>query len=65
MEINSSYPFARAMALAFARANGYEEFISIQGHYNLIFREEEREMAKLCKEDNIAMTPYSALASGD
>ena len=30
----------------------------------MIFREEEREMAKLCKEDNIAMTPYSALASG-
>ncbi len=38
--------------------------MSIQGHYNLIFREEEREMAKLCAEDNIAMTPYSALAGG-
>ena len=38
--------------------------MSVQGHYNLIFREEEREMAKLCAEDNIAMTPYSALAGG-
>ena len=36
----------------------------MQGHYNLLFREEEREMAKLCAEDNIAMTPYSALAGG-
>ena len=36
----------------------------MQGHYNLIFREEEREMAQLCREDNIAMTPYSALAGG-
>ena len=36
----------------------------MQGHYNLIFREEEREMAKLCAEDNIAVTPYSALAGG-
>ena len=36
----------------------------MQGHYNLIFREEEREMAKLCREENIAMTPYSALAGG-
>ena len=33
-------------------------------HYNLIFREEEREMASYCQEENIAMTPYSSLASG-
>lgn len=43
---------------------GFVKFVSVQGHYNLLFREEEREMAKLCVEDNIAMTPYSALASG-
>ena len=36
----------------------------MQGHYNLIFREEEREMVPFCKEENIALTPYSALASG-
>ncbi|MBQ1538343.1 MAG: aldo/keto reductase, partial [Ruminococcus sp.] len=43
---------------------GFAKFVSVQGHYNLIFREEEREMAMLCAEDNIAMTPYSARASG-
>ena len=40
------------------------EFISIQGHYNLIAREEEREMAPFCYSENIAMTPYSSLAGG-
>ena len=39
-------------------------FISKENQYCKIFREEEREMAKLCAEDNIAMTPYSALAGG-
>ena len=58
--ISNCFAYQLAKANAIARAKGYEEFISIQGHYNLIFREEEREMAKLCKEDNIAMTPYSA-----
>lgn len=36
----------------------------MQGHYNLIAREEEREMAPFCYSEDIAMTPYSALASG-
>ena len=40
------------------------KFISVQGHYNLIFREEEREMMRLCAEDNLALTPYSSLAGG-
>lgn len=62
--ISNCFAYQLAKANDLARAKGYEEFISIQGHYNLIFREEEREMAKLCNEDNIAMTPYSALASG-
>ena len=62
--ISNCFAYQLAKANALARAKGYEEFISSQGHYNLIFREEEREMAKLCNEDNIAMTPYSALASG-
>ncbi len=47
----------------FTPANtGFTEFVSIQGHYNLIAREEEREMAPFCKNQNIAMTPYSAFA---
>lgn len=62
--ISNCYAYQLAKANMIARANGWEEFISIQGHYNLIFREEEREMVPYCKEENIALTPYSALASG-
>ena len=46
------------------KQEGFAKFVSIQGHYNLIFREEEREMVPYCEEENIALTPYSALASG-
>lgn len=62
--ISNCYAYQLAKANAIAGQNGFAKFVSIQGHYNLIFREEEREMAKLCAEDNIAMTPYSALAAG-
>ncbi len=61
--ISNCYAWQLAKANALADREGFAKFISIQGHYNLIFREEEREMAMLCAEDNIAMTPYSALAS--
>ena len=62
--ISNCFAWQLAKANAFAEHNGLAKFVSIQGHYNLIFREEEREMAPLCAEDNIAMTPYSALAGG-
>ncbi|MDO4285290.1 MAG: aldo/keto reductase [Eubacteriales bacterium] len=62
--ISNCYAYQLAKANALARQEGFAPFVSVQGHYNLIFREEEREMAKLCAEDNIAMTPYSALAGG-
>lgn len=62
--ISNCFAYQLAKANALAEKEGFAQFISIQGHYNLIFREEEREMAKLCAEDNIAMTPYSALAGG-
>ncbi len=62
--ISNCFAYQLAKANALAEKEGFQKFVSIQGHYNLIFREEEREMAKLCAEDNIAMTPYSALASG-
>ena len=62
--VSNCYAYQLAKANALAEKEGFEKFVSVQGHYNLIFREEEREMAKLCREDNIAMTPYSALASG-
>lgn len=62
--ISNCFAYQLAKANALAEREGFARFISVQGHYNLIFREEEREMAKLCREDNIAMTPYSALAGG-
>ncbi len=62
--ISNCYAYQLAKANAVAEKERFAKFVSVQGHYNLIFREEEREMARLCKEDNIAMTPYSALAGG-
>ena len=62
--ISNCYAWQLAKANALAEKEGFAKFVSVQGHYNLIFREEEREMAMLCAEDGIAMTPYSALASG-
>lgn len=62
--ISNCYAWQLAKANALAEKEGFAKFVSVQGHYNLIFREEEREMAPFCYEDNIAMTPYSALASG-
>ena len=62
--ISNCFAYQLAKANALADKEGFARFVSVQGHYNLIFREEEREMARLCAEDNIAMTPYSALAGG-
>ena len=62
--ISNCFAWQLAKANAMAEKEGFAKFVAFQGHYNLIFREEEREMLQLCKEDNIAMTPYSALASG-
>lgn len=62
--ISNCFAWQLAKANALAEKEGFAKFVSMQGHYNLIFREEEREMAGLCAQDNIAMTPYSALAGG-
>ena len=62
--ISNCFAWQLAKANALAEKEGFTKFVSVQGHYNLIFREEEREMAKLCAQDDIAMTPYSALAGG-
>ncbi len=62
--ISNCFAWQLAKANAAAEREGYAKFISVQGHYNLIFREEEREMAPYCAEENIALTPYSALAGG-
>jgi aryl-alcohol dehydrogenase-like predicted oxidoreductase len=47
-----------------AEKNGWTKFISMQNHYNLIYREEEREMIPLCVDQKVSCTPYSPLASG-
>lgn len=62
--ISNCFAWQLVKANYFARANSLTEFVSMQGHYNLIAREEEREMIPFCKEENIALTPYSALAGG-
>ncbi len=58
------FPYQLLKANMIARKNGWAEFISIQNHYNLIYREEEREMMQLLEEEKIVMTPYSPLAAG-
>lgn len=62
--ISNCFAWQLAKANALAEREGFPKFILVQGHYNLIFREEEREMAPFCREENIALTPYSALAGG-
>ncbi|MDD3403357.1 MAG: aldo/keto reductase [Hespellia sp.] len=62
--ISNCFAWQLAKANFYAREHGFAEFVSVQGHYNLIAREEEREMAAFCYDQNIAMTPYSALAGG-
>ncbi|MDL2265779.1 aldo/keto reductase [Parabacteroides sp. OttesenSCG-928-G07] len=51
-------------AINVAEKHGWTKFVSMQNHLNLIYREEEREMIPYCKDQNIALTPYSPLASG-
>jgi 1-deoxyxylulose-5-phosphate synthase len=50
--------------LAVADARGWTRFVSMQNHYNLVYREEEREMLPLCREEGIGVIPWSPLARG-
>ena len=61
---SAMYAWQFQKALHIAVKHGWTRFISMQNHYNLIYREEEREMMPLCVEEGIAATPYSPLASG-
>ena len=61
---SAMYAWQFQKALHTAEKNGWTRFVSMQNHLNLIYREEEREMIPLCKEEKIALTPYSPLASG-
>ncbi|MBN3199177.1 aldo/keto reductase [Pectobacterium brasiliense] len=62
--ISNCHAWQLAKANAIAEHENLTPFVSVQSHYNLIMREDERELFGLCAEDNIALTPYSALASG-
>jgi 1-deoxyxylulose-5-phosphate synthase len=57
-----TWQFARMISVA--REKGLAEFVSMQNFYNLIYREEEREMMKFCADQNIAVIPWSPLARG-
>jgi aryl-alcohol dehydrogenase-like predicted oxidoreductase len=47
-----------------AERNGWTKFVSMQNHYNLIYREDERDLIPVCHQYNVALTPYSPLAAG-
>jgi aryl-alcohol dehydrogenase-like predicted oxidoreductase len=58
----AAWQFAKCLHLQ--RTNGWSRFISMQNHYNLINREEEREMLPLCLDEGVGVTPWSPLARG-
>ena len=58
----SAWQFARALYLA--DRNGWMRFVSMQNHYKLVYREEEREMLPLCRDEGIGVIPWSPLARG-
>ncbi|MDT4994968.1 MAG: 1-deoxyxylulose-5-phosphate synthase [Actinoplanes sp.] len=61
---SSMYAWQFAQALYLAELNGWTRFASMQNHYNLLYREEEREMLPLCADQGIAVIPWSPLARG-
>jgi len=61
---SSMWAWQFAKALYLADAHGWSRFVVMQNHYNLIYREEEREMIPLCRAEGIALTPWSPLARG-
>ncbi len=61
---SSMFAWQFAQSLLLADAHGWTRFISMQPHYNLIYREEEREMFGLCRAEGIGVIPWSPLARG-
>ncbi len=57
-----AWQFAKAQAVA--ERNGWSRFVSMQNHYNLLYREEEREMVPLCRDQGVGLIPWSPLARG-
>jgi 1-deoxyxylulose-5-phosphate synthase len=61
---SSMYSWQFCQALYLADLHGWTRFVSMQGHYNLLYREEEREMLPLCRDQGIGVIPWSPLARG-
>ncbi len=61
---SSMYAWQFAKAQHTAQAAGSTSFVSMQNHYNLVYREEEREMIPLCADQSVGVLPYSPLARG-
>jgi aryl-alcohol dehydrogenase (NADP+) len=58
----AAWQFARALYLA--DRHGWTRFVAMQNHYNLVYREEEREMLPLCRDEGVGVIPWSPLARG-
>lgn len=61
---SSMFAWQFAKAQHTAEINGWTKFVSMQNHYNLVYREEEREMIPLCKDQGIGLIPWSPMARG-
>jgi len=61
---SSMFAWQFAKSLHVSETNGWTKFISMQNHYNLIYREEEREMIPLCQDQGIGLIPWSPMARG-
>ncbi|MGE5247964.1 MAG: aldo/keto reductase [Verrucomicrobiota bacterium] len=61
---SSMYAWQFAKAQAVAGQHGWTRFVSMQNHYNLLYREEEREMIPLCRDQGVGLIPWSPLARG-
>jgi len=61
---SSGYAWQLMRALSVSERNGWARFVSMQDHYNLLYREEEREMIPLCREEGLGIIPWSPLARG-
>src|SRR6516164_4176533 len=61
---SSMYAWRFARMLGLAEHNGWPRFVTMQNHYNLIYREEEREMIPLCEAEKVGLIPWSPLARG-
>jgi 1-deoxyxylulose-5-phosphate synthase len=61
---SSMFAWQFSKALHLARRHGWTPFVTMQNHYNLLYREEEREMLPLCSEERIGVVPWSPLARG-